>query len=260
MLIKQYAREERFTSEVRALLILGPHGLSPQAKAVCAEHRTLLMTRTEGRPLREVLLGGRDDERIAAQLGQIVRRLHQVPAPCTGPLGAPSPLPWTEFLTAHLQMRITTLPVSPRDADRLWEWLEKRLARLLPLDNPRMLHHDLKPANLLRMPGGSLRLCDFDQARGGDPLSDLGKLWWRTFATQHTGPWRAFSRAYGLEPEAEEPILFYLVVHCVGALAYWHDNARPSYFRHARAATLLLAQHTGVHCPLTVRRAEKTKR
>ncbi|WP_380836417.1 aminoglycoside phosphotransferase family protein [Streptomyces cremeus] len=263
--MKQYQRQERFMSEVRALRLLGAHGLSPLARESCAEHLAVRIERVAGKPLAgPLVLGSPSEERFAGRLGGLVRRLHAVPSPGgVGPLSRPVADSWQDFLLPHLDRRIEALPLPTHYSDGLRTWIVERannLTRHVP--TPRLLHHDLKPANILVRPGGSVMLCDFDQARGGDPFSDLGKLWWRTFDARPGKAWTAFQQANGTDARAnaDDTIRFYLVVHCIGALAYWHDFAHPGYFRHARSAAHLLARHTGVHCPLATRQPERSSR
>lgn len=251
MLIKGYQRNERFRSEAQALRLLAPAGLSPRLVATCETHRTLAMTRLEATPLPGPLNGGRDDGRLASAIAECLRRLHDIPASGVGPLGSTTAEPWPDFLRRQLARRLMSLPLSGDDTDQLRAYLDRYLASLSDGLVPRMLHHDLKPANILLRRDGCITLCDFDQSRGGDPLSDLGKLWWRTFRAADNASWRAFLECYG-QPDGEvgEMVRFYLIVHCVGALAYWHDYARPGYITHARSAQELLAAHTGVRCSL----------
>ncbi len=257
-LVKQYQRAARFNCEARALELLGPLGLSPRTLGMCEQHHALRIVRIDAQPLAGPLLSGPDDEEAAALLGPLLRKLHSIPADGAGPLSSPSAEDWPHFLRRHLGARLGSLPLTARLTDRLWAFLDEHLDALGGAGAAHMLHHDLKPANILRTPAGGLVLCDFDQARGGDPLSDLGKLWWRTFAAVQSRPWQVFLSGYGC-PDAERTqaaVTFYLIVHCVGALAYWHDHARPGYLRHARSAQQLLADHTGVRCPLEIHRRE----
>jgi NAD(P)-dependent dehydrogenase (short-subunit alcohol dehydrogenase family)/aminoglycoside phosphotransferase (APT) family kinase protein len=259
ILVKGYQRSERFRSEVLALRLLAPAGLSPRLVATCERHQTLAMTRLEALPLAGPLDGGPDSRRLASAIAACLRRLHDIPAPGVGPLGSIAAEPWPCFLRRQLARRLKSLPLPREDAGRLRAHLDRYLASLSGDLAPRMLHHDLKPANILLHGDGWITLCDFDQSRGGDPCSDLGKLWWRTFGGADTVSWRAFLECYG-EPdgEADEMVRFYLVVHCIGALAYWHDYARPGYFTHARSAQKLLSAHTGVRCSLQPRNSPET--
>jgi aminoglycoside phosphotransferase (APT) family kinase protein len=152
---------------------------------------------------------------------------------------------------ANLASRLTSLPLPGENTEQLWTYLDSYLGSLSDGLVPRMLHHDLKPANILLRGDGDIALCDFEQSRGGDPRSDLGKLWWRTFGAADTASWRVFLAAYGRpDRETRETARFYLIVHCIGALAYWHDYAIPGYHTHARSAQELLAADTGVSCSL----------
>lgn len=255
VIIKQYAREARFRSEVLALRLLAPLGLSSDLLSLCADHRTVRMTRIDAVPLARPLLGGADDERIAIALGTHLRALHAVCVPGVGPMSALENESWPRFLRRHSTARLESLPLTEGDLGRVWSFLEPQMSALDVRLVPRLLHHDIKPANLLLGASGRIALCDYDQARGGDPLSDLGKLWWRTFAVGFGEPWRAFLQQYGCRAdEVQAPLEFYLVVHCVGALAYWHDYARPRYRNHAQSARALLAERTSVLCPLEARR------
>jgi len=210
-------------------------------------------------PLPGPLGSGTESERLAARIGARLRRLHAVPVPGTGPLDSVTRDPWQCFLRRHLAGRLATLPLTSQDAGRLWALLDTGVSLLGADVVPRMLHHDLKPANILRRANGEIVFCDFDQARAGDPLSDLGKLWWRTFGATVTRPWQAFLSAYG-QPgcSTQETVRFYLVVHCIGALSYWHDYAPARYHDHACSAQMLLAAHTGVRCTLLPRSLEVT--
>ncbi|MFJ9174951.1 aminoglycoside phosphotransferase family protein [Streptomyces sp. NPDC102360] len=261
--MKQYQRWERFESEVRALRILDAHGLSPLLREACAEHCAVRIERVAGKTLAgPLVVGSPGEEGVGERLGRLVRRLHEVPSlGGVGPLNTPVTASWQDFLLPHLDRRIEALHLADHRADRLRTWFAERIGDLTgQAPAPRLLHHDLKPANILVRPGGSVMLCDFDQARGGDPFSDLGKLWWRTFDARPGRAWSAFRQSYGADARenADDTIRFYLVVHCLGALAYWHDYARPRYFRHARSAAHLITQHTGTHCPLETREPERS--
>ncbi|HUY44660.1 MAG TPA: aminoglycoside phosphotransferase family protein [Streptosporangiaceae bacterium] len=261
ILVKGYMRSERFRSEVLALRSLAPAGLSPWLVATCERHQTLAMTRLEALPLAGPLDGGPDDRRLASEIAACLRRLHDIPAPGVGPLGSLAAESWPCFLRRRLASRLESLPLPGQDADRLLAYLDRHLPSLGGDLVPRILHHDLKPANILVRGDGRVTLCDFDQSRGGDPLSDLGKLWWRTFRAADTASWREFLEGYGAsDGDASEMVRFYLIVHCVGALAYWHDYARPGYITHARSAQELLAAHAGVRCPLRHRNSPGNRR
>ncbi|GAA3491773.1 hypothetical protein GCM10018987_58560 [Streptomyces cremeus] len=70
ILVKQYQRQERFMSEVRALRLLGAHGLSPLARESCAEHLAVRIERVAGKPLAgPLVLGSPSEERFAGRLG-----------------------------------------------------------------------------------------------------------------------------------------------------------------------------------------------
>ncbi|MGH3319268.1 MAG: aminoglycoside phosphotransferase family protein [Streptosporangiaceae bacterium] len=253
-LVKQHQRPARFRSEAQALRLLASTRLAPQLCAVCEPHRTLRMTRLEGRSLAAPLVEGYDSEHLAAAVGAHLRLLHRVTAPGFGPLHASTACSWPCFLRRHLTTRLASLPLTSGDLDRLWAFLGPHLGTL-HIEGPRLLHHDLKPANILFGANGVIGFCDFEQARGGDPLSDLGKLWWRTFAATRSSAWRAFLTAYG-SPEGDQydRVRFYLVVHCIGALAYWHDYGRSRYLNHARSAAALLFANAGVGCSLRTQR------
>lgn len=256
-LVKRYRRHRRFLTEQAALRLVALTGLAPLLFGACAPHAALLVQRLEAIPLRGPIGGGPPDREIALRLAALLRNLHSTRVPQAGGLGDARGLSWCSYLRHRMRQRAGSLPLgSSDDETRLWRYFEAGLALIGEGgEEPVLLHHDLKPANILTCDDGSLRLCDFDQARGGDPYCDLGKLAWRSFADGANASWVEFLVAYGgAEALRRQPLVdFYRVLHGIGALAYWHDFGHPGYLRHARDASALVARHTGV--ALTLHRA-----
>lgn len=262
-LVKRYGRQRRFLAEQVALRLAEPTGLAPRLLGTCAPHAALRMQRLDAVPLHGAIGEDPVDRETAVRLAALLRRLHSVRAPRAGEFGAAGVLSWRSYLRHRMRQRVGSLPLDHDEAAGLWRYFEAGLTLIDERGKvPVLLHHDLKPANILTRGDGSLRLCDFDQARGGDPYCDLGKLAWRTFATGTNPSWRDFFIAYaGADASHCQLVVdFYQALHGIGALAYWHDYSHPGYLRHARAATALVARHTGVIVPLHhVREAATTR-
>lgn len=247
-LVKRYSRRRRFLTEQATLRLVEPLGLAPRLFAACPRHHALRMERLNGAPLRRP-----PDRDAAVRLASVLRHLHAVQAPRAGELSETDDLSWTTYLRRRMRERLWPLPLAPEESTRLWQYFAAGLALIGAGGNPPvLLHHDLKPANILVGGAVSPLLCDFEHARGGDARSDLGKLAWRTFAVGTSPAWADFLAAYtGGRPQDQQPVVdFYLVLHGLGALAYWHDYGHPVYFGHAREASHLVARHTGISVAL----------
>ena len=144
---------------------------------------------------------------------------------------------WADYLRSRLAIRLAEASLEPNFESRLSDWVSERLEKLVVPAAPVLLHHDLKPANLI-VTEEKFVLIDFEQAKGGDPLSDLAKLRWRAFG-QREDLWSEFCTAYmgsDRTMEMDQRVLFYQALHCLGSIAYRTVFANRAYAFHVDSA------------------------
>lgn len=93
---------------------------------------------------------------------------------------------------------------------------------------PCLNQYDLKPSNILFDNDKKVSIIDFDKALFGDPLMDYAKLKWR-FQMFGIKIWPTFSKLAGFTVSEREYINVYLILHCVGALAYYETYKYENY-------------------------------
>lgn len=254
VVVKRYRRSSRFWSEVNGLMIAGPAVPTPRLLEVRPEALEVTLSRTDGTPLHNIL----DMPRAhhvdwPEKLARCLQRLHACAAPAYGTLDYPSAQgypTWLAYLEARFAERMAQVRLSDADRKRLVNWFTDHLG-LVDTTCACLLHNDLKPSNILVADDGTYVLIDFDRSAGGDPLSDLGKLFWRTFGHKESPEWARFQQTYfGRTPTAKvsQLIRFYASLHCLGAVAYFHSFRVDRYARIAAEAADLLHSAAGVRC------------
>jgi aminoglycoside phosphotransferase (APT) family kinase protein len=238
---KTFLKRERFLAEVRATRMVETSRLAPRLRSVSENELVLVRDWVPGTAIDlhavPATTGG-----PLARLAVCLKHLHGHAAPGWGPLGQPLPSGWLDYLRERLSIRLTQARPVLASGERLRDWALVRMEELCAPDAPVLLHHDLKPENIL-VSGDRIVLIDFEHATGGDPLSDLAKLKWRTLQ-RDPRLWRMFFAAYSgraVDPVAEAAVDFYLAMHCLGALAYGACSGNAAYTPHVRSATRILA-------------------
>jgi hypothetical protein len=251
--VKRYRRAERYAAEHAALSLLAGHGIAPSLTHACDTHLVLRMTRVPGRVLHRTRGTAREPDAVLRALAETLTRLHRVPPP-PRPTRRGGDAGIRAGWYRRIHQRVDSLPIPAADADTLRDWAARAAARIPRVDRPSLLQHDPKPDNL-RWVGDRVVLLDFDQARWGHPMSDLGKLRWRTLPPDDDGDtaWRVFLRHYrrGYRGEFDPAgVDVFRTGHAIGSLAYWFDFQQPAYLPHARSAADLVAVATGVRVPV----------
>ncbi|MFP7675549.1 aminoglycoside phosphotransferase family protein [Marivita sp. S0852] len=245
---KTYARRANYECERIALSLLDGSGIAPALLHSDGATLTHTIGHCPGTPLDQLP----DAQRQAAlpQLFGLIRKLQSIPAAGVGPLADPPSTragtgadTWRSYLAAKLPQRIGAVRGPAKAVSRLRDALADGLTQLEPRLPCGLLHHDLKPANVLLGGTGQLTLVDFDQAKWGPAVSDLGKLAWRFDL------WRRPAALTGLRttfPEVMLPALrFHSLLHMIGALDYYATFGTPSYLPHVHSALTHIERLTG---------------
>jgi hygromycin-B 7''-O-kinase len=167
--------------EIECLRFLADRTTLPVARIV-AEGRIedwsyLVSTRLPGAPLDQVwsLLDPEERDKLAGELGRLLRELHSIPVDGFNPVGSG----W-----AHFCKNSIATWAARRDADRIPALLRADAPRFLAQEDLRnpgaalvILHGDLAPENTLVEHGAHgwefSGILDFGNAMIGDPLFDL---------------------------------------------------------------------------------------
>lgn len=160
--------------------------LAPRAHWACSDPQVLgtpfyVMDRVEGEALPRRLL--RDEryagarEKMIPELAEIAVRIHRVPADLPALAGLPAPPPGVSPALAELERvseGVRALAAEPHPALALAErWLRARLPAARPLA---LVHGDYRVGNVLFDEGGVRAILDWELAKLGDPVEDLGWL------------------------------------------------------------------------------------
>ncbi len=235
--LKQYARKERFVAEKAALSICERLGISPAILSACEDQLVLYRTWIDGTHLFHPSALEKSRTQDASKLGTVIRVLHSVKMTGFGDLGGELFDNWQQQQSTRISTRLGQASLSTAIAMKLEKCLQASMCLMTRTVRSALLQHDLKPSNLVKDRAGEVRIIDFDQAKCGDPLSDVAKLKWRTFNTETVGCWQVFCQNYfgtsKLPAESEHAIDFYDTMHCIGALAYWNTFRFESYRAHA---------------------------
>jgi aminoglycoside phosphotransferase (APT) family kinase protein len=135
------------------------------------EHTWTIMRWVEGEPADRAPITRVD---AAEVLAEFLGALHQ-PAPPDAPVNPTRGVPladlqegaagWFEHIADHPSV------------DKAWEIWEKAVAVPVWTGEPRWLHADLHPANVVVRDGQLAGVIDFGELCGGDPATDLAAAW-----------------------------------------------------------------------------------
>lgn len=123
-----------------------------------------------------------DPHETATQLGQFLAAMHQ-PAPLDAPINPYRGVPLIER-DETLRRRVTRLGTDV-DAEAILGLWEQCLAAPVFDDQPRWLHGDLHPANILVDGGRISAIIDFGDITSGDPAGDHSVAWMLVPASEH---------------------------------------------------------------------------
>jgi aminoglycoside phosphotransferase len=184
-------------------------------------------------------------ERVAEQLGALVARLHATPV-TPGPVNlSADPMPWPDRLITQISDSVRRLARrAARDTTGALDLARARCLVELDIlvhairaadlpDRPgMMMHRDLRPPNILVIPGATPALAglvDFERAGAGDPAWDNAKLdWWcfEPYPALRAPFWRGYT---ALLPRADEArARIYKRFEALGLLATFAGK-HPSY-------------------------------
>ena len=246
LVLKTYADEPAWMPAKEQLVAGWLAGLSPPVPRwlLLDQSRTILplrfavMTSLPGRSLRHWF----DDPDIAGayrQMGELLRRIHDVPMVAYGYIGGEGILrpraTNTEHMTAAFEDVFRSFREFGGDAD-LGRLLQQRAAErfelLAPNSAPVLCHDDLQQGNVLALRGsdGVLRLSgliDFGNARAADRLFDLAKA---LFCAGHEDP-RSLApllEGYGAidHPEPERALWLYTLFHRLSMWCWFRKLGR----------------------------------
>lgn len=139
---------------------------------------------------------------------------------------------WKEYLFQKIQLRVISLKEKYIDNQQLLVMLNRRLLNI-NCRNKSLVHGDLKPANIL-FNSDNIEIIDFDKCFIGDPIYDLGKLFWRCFKNKETKKWKLFIKTYCSDIAYEElmyKVYFYMILNVIGTIAFYSDYNSKKYYK-----------------------------
>lgn len=193
--------------------------------------RFALTTHLPGMSL-DALKGKADLTDAYRQMGELLRRVHNVPMPAYGPLdddGVPGPhatnVAFIDHLSAAAFESFLLQNGDPALADRLRRAVSENMELARHSAGPVFAHDDFQPGNVLaEMNGDSTTLTgiiDFGNARAADALFDLAKA---MFCTEHMAPGAAalLLEGYGPldHPDPQRALWLYTLLHRV-TMWFW---------------------------------------
>ncbi|PJJ03750.1 aminoglycoside phosphotransferase (APT) family kinase protein [Streptomyces sp. 2333.5] len=169
-ILKHYGDPGRAANETAVLRLLTRHRApAPQLLAASSGSSTppwTAQTALHGKPVPV--------DWFLADLAEPLAAIHRIPGSHFGRLaGAWQHRSWTDYLHDRLNTYATAAPALRATARLLHQEVA---ASMIAGIQPVLLHHDLQPGHLLRVPAGSRQLIDWELAIFGDAHSDLGRL------------------------------------------------------------------------------------
>ncbi len=170
--LKQHWARNKAEREVAALRALATHPMVPALLGVSDRDGTLTL-------LIEGLAGTTwvDDSLVTPgflhELGRAMAHMHLASADSFDGLAS-----WHELLQGNAERYITS--IGPEDRPLAERGLEVLLGHLVDVpasDDPRLVHFDLRPGNILGHQGHLTGIIDFESCRGGHASMDVFKLW-----------------------------------------------------------------------------------
>jgi aminoglycoside phosphotransferase (APT) family kinase protein len=143
--------------------------------------RFFLMERVEGETIARRLLRdaeyGEARQRMTAQLGEILARIHRIDREAHGLDFLVAPPPGTSAAVAEVERYEQIYRSIAPEPHPAFELAFRWLARHLPPDGRRsIVHGDYRIGNVIFGPEGTRSILDWEMAHAGDPMEDLGWL------------------------------------------------------------------------------------
>lgn len=167
-ILKHYSDPGRAANEATALALLTYHR-APSPRLLHADVERQPAWTAQGVVQAEPVPA----DQFLDELVDTLAAVHAIPGTHFGRLaGSARHHTWRNYLHDRLNLYTATAPGLVAVAATLRQDLDR-----VNLDiEPRLLHHDLQPAHLVRVPEGPRLLLDWELAAFGDPMSDLARL------------------------------------------------------------------------------------
>lgn len=170
--LKRHWARNKAEREASALRALAAHPDVPALLAT-SEHDgtiTLLIEGIDATPWTDIAHSTRD---LLGHLGRAMALLHQSRAASFD--GTDS---WHGLLIGNADRYVASIGGDDGAlAERAHELLGCQLVDVPESDDPRLVHFDLRPGNVLVRDGHLVGIIDFEACRGGHPSMDFFKLW-----------------------------------------------------------------------------------
>ncbi|MDZ5475620.1 aminoglycoside phosphotransferase family protein [Bacillus atrophaeus] len=229
---KKFRSPDRFYCELNALNLCDGVIKCPKVLDIDKKNLRINLSFIYG----ESIIAQQTNKTHLINLAEILQKLHCIKVENFGYLNSDvtSQLDnWLIYLTNRFNKRVLDLGLNIENINKFESYFKSNLDNLICEDlKPVLMHHDLKPANIIVTPNNDIALIDFDRACGGDPVSDLAKLYSRTFHREETNEWFFFLERYlgkTTDKDIMKRIEFYDVLHSMGSIAYYNSNPSLKY-------------------------------
>ncbi len=170
--LKRHWARSKAEREASALLALAAHPDVPALLAT-SEHDGTLTLLIEGLDATPWVDLAQTPRELLGQLGRAMALLHQSRAESFD--GRES---WHGLLVGNADRYVTSIGGDDGAlAERAHKMLSRHLVEVPESDDPRLVHFDLRPGNVLVRDGHLVGIIDFEACRGGHPSMDFFKLW-----------------------------------------------------------------------------------
>ncbi|WP_200259840.1 phosphotransferase [Streptomyces sp. HSG2] len=212
--LKHYSDPARAANEAAALALLAQHQ-APAPKLLGADPGARPAWTAQSAVHAEPVTTGRLLHELAIPLAAA----HRIPGTYAGRLaGARRHRTWRDYL----HNRLDTYTAAAPDLTPAAAALRRELDATDTDTEPRLLHHDLQPGHLVRLPSGRTLLLDWELAAFGDPLSDLARL---AVRLDLPDPMDVLHLAHQPDPAAARRIRLYWRIHQFADAALSTDPA-----------------------------------
>jgi Ser/Thr protein kinase RdoA (MazF antagonist) len=168
--VKRVAEDARAKAghELACLAIASERGVAPPLVFADATSGVSVRAHAAGMTLVQLLMSGGDRGKAFAELGLLLRRLHDGPA-FPGDKNV-------DDVSRAVASRLASRGCAVPGQDELVDHIARITRALEPHGARAPCHHDVNPGNVV-FEGGRAWLIDWDAASQGDPLHDLAAPW-----------------------------------------------------------------------------------